>query len=57
MPAEANLPVDSFLAISDLRAHAAELGTGFSRVVLTAVGPGNGGWHLKLVSETVQRAR
>ncbi|WBO84956.1 GNAT family protein [Hymenobacter yonginensis] len=57
VPAEENLPVDSFLAISDLRAHAAELGSGFSRVMLTAVGPDNRGWHLKLVSETVQRAR
>ncbi|PJJ58978.1 hypothetical protein [Hymenobacter chitinivorans] len=57
VPAEPNLPVDSFLAISDLRAHAASLHSGFSRVVLTAVGPANRGWHLKLVSETVQRAR
>ncbi|MCB2379715.1 hypothetical protein LGH70_19120 [Hymenobacter sp. BT635] len=57
VPAEDNLPVDSFLAISDLQAHGASLGTGFSRVVLTAVGPANRGWHLKLVSETVQRAQ
>ncbi|UOQ55164.1 hypothetical protein [Hymenobacter cellulosivorans] len=57
VPAEPDLPVDSFLAISDLQAHAASFGTGFSRVVLTAVGPANRGWHLKLVSETVQRAR
>ncbi|GAA3951287.1 hypothetical protein [Hymenobacter algoricola] len=57
VPAEPGLPVDSFLAISDLPAHAARFGTGFSRVVLTAVGPQNRGWHLKLVAETVQRAR
>ena len=57
VPAEPSLPVDSFLAISDLQEHGAALGTGFSRVVLTAVGPSNRGWHLRLVSETVQRAR
>ncbi|TGE15563.1 GNAT family protein [Hymenobacter elongatus] len=57
VPDEPGLSVDSFLAISDLQAHAAGLNTGFSRVVLTAVGPANRGWHLKLVSETVQRAR
>jgi dTDP-4-amino-4,6-dideoxy-D-galactose acyltransferase len=57
VPDEAGLPVDSFLAISDLAAHGAALGTGFARVVLTAVGPTNRGWHLKLVAETVQRAR
>ncbi|TGE23242.1 GNAT family protein [Hymenobacter metallicola] len=57
VPAEADLPVDAFLAISDLQAHATRLNSGFSRVVLTAVGPANRGWHLKLVSETVQRAK
>ncbi|SHJ09219.1 dTDP-4-amino-4,6-dideoxy-D-galactose acyltransferase [Hymenobacter daecheongensis DSM 21074] len=57
VPAEPGLPVDSFLAISDLKAHGVSLGSGFSRVVLTAVGPLNRGWHLKLVSETVRRAR
>jgi dTDP-4-amino-4,6-dideoxy-D-galactose acyltransferase len=57
VPDEAGLLVDSFLAISDLQAHGASLRSGFSRVVLTAVGPANRGWHLKLVSETVQRAR
>jgi dTDP-4-amino-4,6-dideoxy-D-galactose acyltransferase len=57
VPAEPGLPLDSFLAISDLREHAISLGAGFSRVVLTAVGPMNRGWHLKLVSETVHRAR
>ncbi|GAA4015450.1 hypothetical protein GCM10022408_30960 [Hymenobacter fastidiosus] len=57
VPAEPGLPVDSFLAISDLQAHGVSLSSGFSRVVLTAVGPANRGWHLKLVAETVQRAR
>ena len=57
VPDVPNLVVDSFLAISDLKEHAAHLGTGLSRVVLTAVGPANRGWHLKLVSETVHRAR
>ncbi|UPL49829.1 hypothetical protein [Hymenobacter sublimis] len=57
VPNEAGLPLDSFLAISDLQAHGQQLNTGLSRVVLTAVGPSNRGWHLKLVSETVQRAR
>lgn len=57
IPDEADLPVDSFLAISDLQEHGASLGTSFSRVVLTAVGPANRGWHYKLVAETVHRAR
>ncbi len=55
--AVAGVPLDSFLAISDLNADAATLGVGLTRVVLTAVGPQNKGWHLKLVAETVQRAR
>lgn len=57
VPDEPGLPVDSFLAISDLTADASQLGVGLSRVVLTAVGPQNRGWHLRLVSETLQRAR
>lgn len=57
VPDEAGVPVDSFLAISDLTSHAMALGIGLSRVVLTAVGPANRGWHLRLLSETVQRAR
>lgn len=57
VPDEAEVPVDSFLAISDLTPHATALGIGLSRVVLTAVGPANRGWHLRLLSETVQRAR
>ncbi|GAC1376524.1 MAG: hypothetical protein NVS3B25_33630 [Hymenobacter sp.] len=55
VPDAQDLPVDAFLAISDLEADA--LGTRLSRVLLTAVGPANRGWHLKLVAETVQRAR
>lgn len=57
VPDDPRLPVDSFLAISDLNADSAALGVGMSRVALTAVGPHNRGWHLRLVSETVQRAR
>ncbi|WP_022824006.1 hypothetical protein [Hymenobacter norwichensis] len=57
IPDEPGLPVDSFLAISDLTADARQLGVGLCRVVLTAVGPQNRGWHLRLVSETIQRAR
>ncbi|GGF20620.1 hypothetical protein [Hymenobacter cavernae] len=57
VPAEPDKPVDSFLAISDLSADAEKLGCCLSRVVLTAVGPANRGWHLKLVAETIQRAR
>jgi dTDP-4-amino-4,6-dideoxy-D-galactose acyltransferase len=57
VPNEPGLPVDAFLAISDLTDDARQLGVGLARVVLTAVGPQNRGWHLRLVSETVQRAR
>jgi dTDP-4-amino-4,6-dideoxy-D-galactose acyltransferase len=57
VPDEPNVSVDSFLAISDLRNDSLALGVGLSRVVLTAVGPLNRGWHLKLVSESVHRAR
>ena len=57
VPAAPGLPLDSFLAISDLRADAAALGVGLSRVLLTAVGPQNRSWHVKLVAETVHRAR
>ncbi|MET4075366.1 hypothetical protein [Hymenobacter sp. UYCo722] len=48
---------DSFLAISDLVADARALGVGLSRVLLTAVGPANRGWHVKLLGETVRRAQ
>lgn len=56
VPAEPGLPVDSFLAIGDTPAVAGLPDSGFSRVLLTAVGPANRGWHLKLVAETVRRA-
>ena len=57
VPAAPDLPVDSFLAISDLRADAVALGTQLSRVLLTAAGPANRGWHVKLVAETLHRAK
>ena len=57
VPDEVGLPLDSFLATSDLRADSVALGVGVSRVLLTAVGPENRGWHVKLVAETVHRAR
>ncbi|AII51144.1 hypothetical protein [Hymenobacter sp. APR13] len=56
VPNEPGLPVDSFLAIGDAAAEAGVPGSGSSRVLLTAVGPANRGWHLKLVAETVRRA-
>ncbi|RAK65770.1 hypothetical protein DLM85_13700 [Hymenobacter edaphi] len=56
VPDEPGLPVDAFLAIGDTAATAQLPGTGHSRVLLTAVGPANRGWHLKLVAETVRRA-
>ena len=48
---------DSFLAISDLTADARAFGVGLSRVLLTAVGPANRGWHVRLLAETVRRAQ
>lgn len=56
VPDVPDLPVDSFLAISDLDSDGAALGTHLSRVLLTAVGPANRGWHVKLVAETLHRA-
>lgn len=56
VPAEKDLPVDSFLAIGDTPAEPEIPGSGTSRILLTAVGPKNRGWHLKLVSEAVRRA-
>lgn len=53
----AGVPLDSFLAISDLAADAAALGVGLTRVVLTAVGAANRGWHERLVTETLHYAR
>lgn len=45
--------VASFLAISYLRADARVLGQALGRVVLTAVGAQNQGWHRQLLSETL----
>lgn len=56
LPDESDLPVDAFLAIGDAPVEAGVPGSGHSRVLLTAVGPANRGWHFKLVSETVRRA-
>ena len=56
VPNESGLPVDAFLAIGDTPAAPDLPGSGASRVLLTAVGPGNRGWHVKLVAETVRRA-
>ena len=56
LPDAPGLPVDAFLAIADAAAEAGMPGSGYSRVLLTAVGPANRGWHLKLVAETVRRA-
>ncbi len=56
LPDAPDLPVDAFLAIGDTPAEAGVPGSGHSRVLLTAVGPANRGWHLKLVAETVRRA-
>jgi dTDP-4-amino-4,6-dideoxy-D-galactose acyltransferase len=57
VPDEPGRPVDSFLAISDLQADAQRLGVSLSRVLLAAVGPANQGWHRRLLSETLHRAR
>jgi dTDP-4-amino-4,6-dideoxy-D-galactose acyltransferase len=59
VPDVPELAVASFLAIGDLTTDAAalEVSGGMSRVLLTAVEPANRGWHIKLVSETVHRAR
>lgn len=57
VPDEPGILVDSFLAISDLTSDAKQIGIGLSRVVLTAVGLQNRGWHVRLVSETVHRSR
>ncbi|WP_201979525.1 hypothetical protein [Hymenobacter rubidus] len=57
VPDIAGLAVDSFLAISDLETDAVALGTRLSRVLLTAVGAANRGWHVKLVAETLHRAQ
>ena len=57
VPDEPDLPVDSFLAISDLRHDDMAVRIRLSRVLLTAVGPANRGWHFKLTAETLRRAQ
>jgi dTDP-4-amino-4,6-dideoxy-D-galactose acyltransferase len=57
VPDEVGLPLDSFLAIGDTKGVLGLPGSGISRVLLTAVGPLNRGWHIKLVAETVRRAQ
>ena len=49
--------VDAFLAISDLREDAEALGLPLSRVLLTAEGAAQRGWHARLVAATLLRAR
>ena len=56
VPDEPGLLVDSFLAISDTPSTPEFPNSGASRILLTAVGPENKGWHMKLVAETVRRA-
>jgi dTDP-4-amino-4,6-dideoxy-D-galactose acyltransferase len=56
IPDEPGLPLDSFLAIGDTLPEPDVPGSGSSRVLLTAVGPQNRGWHIKLVAETIRRA-
>jgi dTDP-4-amino-4,6-dideoxy-D-galactose acyltransferase len=56
VPNEAGLSVDSFLAIGDTAALPDLPGSSASRILLTAVGPQNRGWHQKLAAETVRRA-
>jgi dTDP-4-amino-4,6-dideoxy-D-galactose acyltransferase len=57
VPAEDNLPVDAFLAISSNKTDNEFLNAKIARVLLTAVGPACKGWHVKLVAETIQYAR
>ena len=52
-----NAPVDSFLAVSFLADDARLFDTTLGRVVLTAVGPQNRGWHRQLVAETLWHTR
>lgn len=57
VPDADNLPLDSFLSISDLPTDAAALGVPMGRAMLAAVGPQNRGWYLKLMAESLHRAR
>ena len=56
VPDEPGLPIDSFLAIGDTDTLPNLPGSSASRILLTAVGPRNRGWHQKLAAETVRRA-
>lgn len=49
--------IDSFLAVGYQEAEAKVVGIGLGRVVLTAVGAQNRGWHRPLVAETLYRVR
>ena len=57
VPDTETLPVDSFLSLSDLSVDAAALGVPMGRAMLAAVGPQNRGWYLKLMAESLHRAR
>jgi dTDP-4-amino-4,6-dideoxy-D-galactose acyltransferase len=56
LPNEIGVPIDSFLAIGDVPVLPGLPGSASSRVLLTAVGPQNRGWHVNLVAEAVRRA-
>jgi dTDP-4-amino-4,6-dideoxy-D-galactose acyltransferase len=56
VPDELGLPVDAFLAIGDTAVLPDLPGSSASRILLTAVGPQNRGWHQKLAAETIRRA-
>lgn len=49
--------LDSFLAVSFMQTEAQLVGANLGRVVLTAVGPRNRGWHRALVAEALYRVR
>lgn len=57
VPAEEGVNVNSFIALNHLQEDAAFLHCKFIRIALTAVGPGNKGWHKKLLSETIYYAK
>ena len=57
VPAEAGQPSEAFVAITDPLPQMAEMGFRASRATVGAVGAANRGWHLKLLAETVHRAR
>jgi dTDP-4-amino-4,6-dideoxy-D-galactose acyltransferase len=57
VPHEAQLPVDSFLAMQYQQPNDHELGWKIGRLVLLAVGAQNRGWGRKLFSEGLHRAQ